>query len=330
MGLQHARHGDRLLAETLNTCGYCRRCAIRFRCRADILQRSGAVVTAVASAEEALDVLQRERPDVLLTDLSLPGRGGSDSTHAVVGPRRRYPRRGAYCLHRCRTPRERGLRVPVPRGEGCRRSRARRRCGHPGLEGAAEWTGGGVKSRQRFERSFSDSGRARLDISVADDARSKEGEETSGARTHDDHGHLTDARRPSGRDADRRQHRNSCGVCRLHRPNHRPAVVAAQRRAAPAHRRTESGQHTRRLRHLPEAASRTPKGVRSTMRFASGGQRATLFAAVIVFATSNIAYPQRPNADDIAAYNVEAQRAVTRARPRETRLNRTPRTTAGR
>jgi CheY-like chemotaxis protein len=41
-----------------------------------ILQRSGAVVTAVASAEEALDVLQRERPDVLLSDLSMPGKGG--------------------------------------------------------------------------------------------------------------------------------------------------------------------------------------------------------------------------------------------------------------
>jgi CheY-like chemotaxis protein len=41
-----------------------------------MLQGSGAVVTAVASAEEALDVLQRERPDVLLSDLSMPGKGG--------------------------------------------------------------------------------------------------------------------------------------------------------------------------------------------------------------------------------------------------------------
>ena len=41
-----------------------------------ILQGSGAVVTAVTSAEEALDVLQRERPDVLLSDLSMPGKGG--------------------------------------------------------------------------------------------------------------------------------------------------------------------------------------------------------------------------------------------------------------
>jgi CheY-like chemotaxis protein len=41
-----------------------------------MLKSSGAQVTAVASAEEALDALQRERPDVLLSDLSMPGKGG--------------------------------------------------------------------------------------------------------------------------------------------------------------------------------------------------------------------------------------------------------------
>jgi CheY-like chemotaxis protein len=41
-----------------------------------MLKCNGAAVTAVASAEEALDVLQRERPDVLLSDLSMPGKGG--------------------------------------------------------------------------------------------------------------------------------------------------------------------------------------------------------------------------------------------------------------
>jgi CheY-like chemotaxis protein len=41
-----------------------------------MLERNGANVTAVGSAEEALDVLQRERPDVLLSDLSMPGKGG--------------------------------------------------------------------------------------------------------------------------------------------------------------------------------------------------------------------------------------------------------------
>jgi CheY-like chemotaxis protein len=42
----------------------------------DILKWGGATVTAVGSAEEALAALQTERPDVLLSDLAMPGRGG--------------------------------------------------------------------------------------------------------------------------------------------------------------------------------------------------------------------------------------------------------------
>jgi CheY-like chemotaxis protein len=42
----------------------------------DILKQDGAKVTAVGSAEEALAALQRERPDVLLSDLAMPGKGG--------------------------------------------------------------------------------------------------------------------------------------------------------------------------------------------------------------------------------------------------------------
>jgi CheY-like chemotaxis protein len=42
----------------------------------DILTQDGATVTAVDSAEEALAALQRERPDVLLSDLAMPGKGG--------------------------------------------------------------------------------------------------------------------------------------------------------------------------------------------------------------------------------------------------------------
>lgn len=41
-----------------------------------ILEQAGAIVTAVGSAEDALAVLQEERPDVLLSDLAMPGRGG--------------------------------------------------------------------------------------------------------------------------------------------------------------------------------------------------------------------------------------------------------------
>jgi CheY-like chemotaxis protein len=43
---------------------------------ADILPEEGAEVTAVGSAEEALAALQWERPDVLLSDLVMPGKGG--------------------------------------------------------------------------------------------------------------------------------------------------------------------------------------------------------------------------------------------------------------
>jgi CheY-like chemotaxis protein len=43
---------------------------------ASILSHDGAKVTAVGSAEEALDALQGERPDVLLSDLAMPGKGG--------------------------------------------------------------------------------------------------------------------------------------------------------------------------------------------------------------------------------------------------------------
>jgi len=41
-----------------------------------ILLQDGAKVTAVGSAEEALAALQWERPDVLLSDLAMPGKGG--------------------------------------------------------------------------------------------------------------------------------------------------------------------------------------------------------------------------------------------------------------
>jgi CheY-like chemotaxis protein len=41
-----------------------------------ILEQDGATVTAVGTAEQALAALQGERPDVLLSDLAMPGRGG--------------------------------------------------------------------------------------------------------------------------------------------------------------------------------------------------------------------------------------------------------------
>jgi CheY-like chemotaxis protein len=42
----------------------------------EILQLAGATVMAVRSAEAALAALQSERPDVLLSDISMPGEDG--------------------------------------------------------------------------------------------------------------------------------------------------------------------------------------------------------------------------------------------------------------
>ena len=42
----------------------------------DILEQDGAEVTAAETAEKALEILQRERPNVLLSDLTMPGKGG--------------------------------------------------------------------------------------------------------------------------------------------------------------------------------------------------------------------------------------------------------------
>lgn len=42
----------------------------------EVLEREGAVVTAAGTAERALDLLQRLRPDVLLSDLEMPDKDG--------------------------------------------------------------------------------------------------------------------------------------------------------------------------------------------------------------------------------------------------------------
>jgi CheY-like chemotaxis protein len=53
----------------------------------DILESVGAAVTAVDSADAALEALQRTRPDVLLSDLSMPGKGG----YWLIGQVRQLP-----------------------------------------------------------------------------------------------------------------------------------------------------------------------------------------------------------------------------------------------
>jgi CheY-like chemotaxis protein len=54
----------------------------------DILESVGAVVTTVGSAEAALTALQAEPPDVLVSDLSMPGKGG----YWLIGQVRALPR----------------------------------------------------------------------------------------------------------------------------------------------------------------------------------------------------------------------------------------------
>jgi CheY-like chemotaxis protein len=43
---------------------------------AAMLEHSGATVTAVGSADEALEALEREHPDVLVSDLAMPDKSG--------------------------------------------------------------------------------------------------------------------------------------------------------------------------------------------------------------------------------------------------------------
>ena len=43
---------------------------------AEVLQESGARVTAAGTAREALALLEQERPDVLVSDLEMPGHDG--------------------------------------------------------------------------------------------------------------------------------------------------------------------------------------------------------------------------------------------------------------
>ena len=43
---------------------------------AAMLEHCGAAVTAVGSADEALEALERERPDVLVSNVAMPDKGG--------------------------------------------------------------------------------------------------------------------------------------------------------------------------------------------------------------------------------------------------------------
>ena len=72
---------------------------------AEMLELQGATVTAVGTAEEALELLENERPDVLLSDLEMPGK---DGCWLIGRVRELPPERGgltpAACLTGCTEP----------------------------------------------------------------------------------------------------------------------------------------------------------------------------------------------------------------------------------
>ena len=49
----------------------------------DILAKSGYQVSTAESAEEALDKVRRERPDLVLMDVVMPGQNGYQATRAL-------------------------------------------------------------------------------------------------------------------------------------------------------------------------------------------------------------------------------------------------------
>jgi DNA-binding NarL/FixJ family response regulator len=51
-------------------------------------QANVEVVGEAADAEEALDVVERERPDVVIMDMHMPGRSGAECTRDIVA---RFP-----------------------------------------------------------------------------------------------------------------------------------------------------------------------------------------------------------------------------------------------
>src|SRR3989442_9282292 len=58
---------------------------------AAMLEHCGAAVTAVGSADEALEALERERPEVLVSNVAMPDKGG----YWLIGNvRARPPQRG--------------------------------------------------------------------------------------------------------------------------------------------------------------------------------------------------------------------------------------------
>ncbi|MFD2349414.1 response regulator transcription factor [Nonomuraea ferruginea] len=113
-----------------------------------LLETSGGVtvVSAVGDADELLDAVRRLRPDVVVTDIRMPGGDwrqgfeGIDAAHAVRAAHPGGRHRGAVAVLRRAVragavqARHRGLRLPAE-GPGRRPGRAARRDQGGGLRG---------------------------------------------------------------------------------------------------------------------------------------------------------------------------------------------------
>ena len=102
-----------------------------------VLERQGAVVTVAASAAEALAALERSMPDVLLSDIAMPGETGYDLMRQIVAREGEWrPARGRALGVRAGAGPRAGPRVGLPdaaRQAGRPRGAHRRRRG-PGEE----------------------------------------------------------------------------------------------------------------------------------------------------------------------------------------------------
>ena len=101
-----------------------------------VLEGQGAVVTVAASAAEALAALERSMPDVLLSDIAMPGETGYDLMRQIVAREgERAPPAAALSAYAHGTGPRAGPRVGLP---DAARQADRPRSAHRGRRGPGE------------------------------------------------------------------------------------------------------------------------------------------------------------------------------------------------
>ena len=159
---------------------------------AAVLQKRGARVFMASSGAEALEMLERERPDVLLSDIALQDQDGYELIRKVRallrGARRTHPGRRPHRLRPAGRPHARALRrLPAPRGQAGGAGGAHRGGGEPGRQERAmiEFTENGLSGRdpalaRLFEREIAEAGTA---VAKADLPHRGRGRGSSGSRS---------------------------------------------------------------------------------------------------------------------------------------------------